>query len=322
MKIRFAVAPGNAALAARDLLAFSDAIEASGFDGIWLSDVPVAPVIDPLLGLALVAGRTTRLRLGANVVPFGRNPFGLAKELAQLDRICHGRLLLSFVTGLGQPGEREALGLGQTGRGEVLEEVLALLRAWWSGETVDHMSDRWSFTGLAPVARPLQDPLEVWLGGRGPKALDRVGRVADGWLGAQVTSREARAARDRIQASAENAGRAIDPEHFGLSIAYTRAPPDPELLRTLTTRRPDIDPRTILPVGATALRSAIHDYVEAGLSKFVIRPGAAVPHGLRSPNGLPTPSSTCRPDRDTNPVGSIQRSPATASQLARQASPI
>jgi Luciferase-like monooxygenase len=75
MKIRFAVAPGNAASADGDLLGFSNAIEAGGFDGIWLSDVPVAPVIDPLLGLALVAGQTTRLRLGANVVPLGATHF-------------------------------------------------------------------------------------------------------------------------------------------------------------------------------------------------------------------------------------------------------
>jgi probable F420-dependent oxidoreductase len=276
VKIRFAIAPGSAALAGGELLAFSDALEASGFDGIWLSDLPVAPVIDPLLGLALVAGRTTRLRLGANVVPLGRNPFLLAKELAQLDRISNGRLLLSFVTGIGAPGEREALGLGGAGRGDVLEEVLGLLRAWWAGETVEHTSERWSFTGLAAVARPVQDPLEVWLGGRGPKALDRVGRVADGWLGAQVTADEACAARQRIQASAEKAGREIDPEHFGLSIAYARASPDQELLRTLAARRPDIDPLTILPVGAAALRSAINDYIKAGLSKFVVRPMAAV----------------------------------------------
>jgi probable F420-dependent oxidoreductase len=276
MKIRFAVAPGSAALAGGELLAFAEAIEANGFDGIWLSDVTLAPVIDPLLGLALVAGRTTRLRLGANVVPLGRNPFLLAKELAQLDRISNGRLLLSFVTGIGVTGEREALGLGDAGRGEVLEEVLGLLRAWWAGETVEHISERWSFTGLAAVARPVQDPLEVWLGGRGPKALDRVGRVADGWLGAHLTADQARAARERIQAAAQSAGREIDPEHFGLSIAYTRASPDPELLRTLAAQRPDIDPLTILPVGATPLRCAINDYVEAGLSKFVIRPTAAV----------------------------------------------
>lgn len=258
------------------MVAFSDAVEASGFDGIWLSDLPLAPALDPLLGLALVSGRTRRLRLGANVVPFGRNPFLLAKELAQLDQISEGRLLLSFVTGIGQPGEREALGLGTADRGQVLEEVLGLLRRWWAGDAVDHKSDRWSFTGLAPVARPVQDPLEVWLGGRGPKALDRVGRVADGWLGAQVTVAEARAARELIQASAEHAGREVDPEHFGLSIAYARTPPEAETLRRLTARRPEIDPLTILPVGAQALRSLIREYIGAGLSKFVVRPAAGI----------------------------------------------
>jgi probable F420-dependent oxidoreductase len=276
MKIRFAVSPGSAAAGGAGILAFADAIERGGFDGIWLSDVPLAPTLDPLLGLALVAGRTSRLRLGANVVPLGRNPFLLAKELAQLDRVSHGRLLLSFVTGLGQKAERNALGLGNAGRGDVLEEVLGLLRAWWAGSTVAHQSERWSFGDVEPVVRPLQDPLEVWLGGRGPKALDRVGRVADGWLGAQVTAPEARVARERIQAVASHAAREFDPEHFGLSIPYTRARPEAELLATLTARRPDTDPLTIIAVGKEGLRRAIHDYVEAGLSKFVVRPGGAV----------------------------------------------
>ncbi len=274
MKIRFAVAPSGGADSDGGLLDFAGAIEAAGFDGIWLSDLPVAAVLDPLLGLAMVAGRSTRLRLGANVVPLGRNPFLLAKELAQLDQISNGRLLLSFVTGIGQAREREALGLGTASRGEVLEEVLGLLRAWWSGQTVNHQSERWAFTDVAAVARPVQEPLEVWLGGRGPKALDRVGRIADGWLGAHVTPTEASAGRERIQAAAEHAGREIDPEHFGLSIAYSRTAPAPELLRALRARRPDLDPLAVLPIGAPHLRALLEDYIDAGLSKFVIRPAA------------------------------------------------
>ena len=62
----------------------------------------------------------------------------------------------------------------------------------------------------------------MWLGGRGPAALDRVGRLADGWLGAFVTPAEAALARERIHAAARAAGRSFDPEHFGLSIAYAR----------------------------------------------------------------------------------------------------
>jgi probable F420-dependent oxidoreductase len=229
-------------------------------------------VLYPLLGLAHAAGSTRRLRLGANVVPLGRNPFLLAKELAQLDQLSGGRLLLSFVTGLGQPGECEALGLGGAARGAVLEEVLGLVRAWWAGETVTHRSERWSFTELASPARPVQEPLEVWLGGRGPRALDRVGRVADGWLGAQLTPAETAIARCRILEAADRAGREIDPEHFGLSIAYAHGGPPAEGLRSVAARREDIDPRELVPAGATALRAFIGGCIDSGLSKFVVRP--------------------------------------------------
>lgn len=276
MKVRFAVAPGGAAQDGVGLAAFADALETSGFDGVWLSDVPLAPVLDPLLGLALIAGRTSRLRLGANVVPLGRNPFVLAKELAQLDRLSDGRLLLSFVVGTDLPGEREVLGVDGGARTAVLEEVLGLLRRWWAGEEVEHRSPRWSFPGVAAPARPVQDPLEVWLGGRGPKALERIGRIADGWLGAAITPEEARGARERIQESAARAEREVDPEHFGLSIPYARTAPDPAVLSGIVARRPDIDPLALLPIGAHALRQLILRYVDAGLSKFVVRPAMAV----------------------------------------------
>ncbi|MFZ0089098.1 MAG: LLM class flavin-dependent oxidoreductase [Solirubrobacteraceae bacterium] len=272
MKVRFAVAPAGGALSGGDLAGFADAIERSGFDGIWLSDLPLAPTPDPLLGLVLVAGRTRRLRLGANVVPLGRNPFLLAKELAQIDQLSGGRLLLSFVTGIGQPDEAEALGLNGASRGAVLEEVLGLARSWWEGNAVSHHSTRWTFTDLPSAARPIQDPLEVWLGGRGPRALERVGRVADGWLGAQLTPAQAGTARERIQQAAAAAGREIDPEHFGLSIAYAHAAPDSAQLAHRRGRRTDIDPLAVIPVGADGLRGFIERYVAAGLSKFVVRP--------------------------------------------------
>ena len=127
----------------------------------------------------------------------------------------------------------------------MLEEVLGLVRAWWAGETVTHRSERWSFTELASPGRPVQDPLEVWLGGRGPKALDRVGRVADGWLGAQLTPAETGIARGRIQEAAARAGREVDPEHFGLSIAYTHGEAPADVLRAIAARRRDVDPREL-----------------------------------------------------------------------------
>src|SRR3984957_9721786 len=148
MKVRFAVAPGSGA-GDTDLEPFADVLEGSGFDGVWLSDLPAGPLVDPIIGLALIAARTSRAKLGANVVPLGRNPFLLAKALAHLDQLSGGRLLLSFVSGVGQAEERQILGVDGAGRGVVLEEVLGLLRTWWAGDAVEHRSPRWRFDALA-----------------------------------------------------------------------------------------------------------------------------------------------------------------------------
>jgi probable F420-dependent oxidoreductase len=275
MKVRFAVAP-HGALAAEQLVEFGDAVETAGFDGVWLSDLPVSPTLDPLVALAVLAGRSSRMHLGANVVPLGHNPHLLAKSLANLDRLSGGRLLLSFVTGLHRRGEREVLGIGDASRGDVLEESPALLRAWWAGETVTHHSERWSFDAVASPGHPAQDPLEVWLGGRGPQALERVGRIADGWLGAAIPPSGAAGAREQIQSAAAAAGRQVDPEHFGMSIPYARREPAADVLAQLARRSGETDPRELLPVGRAALREMLAGYLDAGLSKFVVRPSSPV----------------------------------------------
>jgi len=272
MKVRFAVSPTMELWDHAVLPDFVDALEALGFDTIWLSDIPMGAQVDPLVGLAFAAGRTSRLKLGANLVPIGRNPMLLAKELAQLDRLSRGRVLLSLVPGLDQPGERQALGIGEANRGRYIDEIVPLLRRWWNGEIVDHHSERFAFTGVSVRPTPQQDPLEIWLGGVGPAALRRAGRLADGWLGAALTPDEAGDAATQIVAAATEAGRTIDPEHFGLSIPYARTDPDDRTIAALRARRPDGDLAEILPVGADGLRSLIGRLVDRGLSKFVVRP--------------------------------------------------
>ena len=61
-----------------------------------------------------------------------------------------------------------------------------------------------------------------------------------------------------------------------MSIAYARTRPDPEVLNALTARRADADPLALIPIGEQGLRSFIHGYTEAGLSKFVVRPATSV----------------------------------------------
>lgn len=272
MKVRIAVAPGGRDWSTDAYVGLVDGLEARGFDTMWLSDVPLSPTIDPLVGLSFAAGRTTKLKLGANIVPLGRNPLLLAKELAQIDQLSGGRLLLMMVPGIGQPAEREALGVAGSDRGAYLDEFLPLLRRFWSGEAVDHHSARFNFSGVTLSPLPVQDPLELWLGGMGPRALERAGHLADGWLGAALTPAEAGAAKLKIEKAAADAVRTVDPEHFGLSIAYTQSEPSAEALALLARRRPGVEPTQLLPSGAGALRTLLTALVSEGLSKFVLRP--------------------------------------------------
>jgi probable F420-dependent oxidoreductase len=272
MKVRFAVAPGFREWTTDSWVAFAVGLEERRFDTMWLSDVPLAPTIDPLVGLAFAAAQTRRLKLGANVVPLGRNPMLLAKELAQIDQLSRGRLLLALVPGIGLRAERAALGVAGTDRGSQLEDTMRLLRSFWAGDVVQQRGERFSFDRVTVRPLPVQTPLEIWLGGMGPKALERAGRLADGWLGAALTPAESGKARQDIETAAAAAGRVVDPEHFGLSLAVALSEPSAETWAQLAARRPEVDPRTLLPVGRQALRHVVEALVDEGLSKFVIRP--------------------------------------------------
>lgn len=271
MKVRIAVTPSAAALREDQFDAYLVACESLGFDTIWLSDVPLGPMGDPLVSLAYAAARTTRLKLGMNVVPLGRNPLWLAKQLAQLDRLSGGRLLLQFVPGLGQPIERAALGYATSDRGKDIDRILGLVRAWWNGDTVSTTFGPWQFDDVQVSPRPLQSPLEVWLGGIGPVALDRVARLADGWLTAAATPTEAAAGRVTIERRAAEVGRAIDADHFGISLPYARSQPADALVASLARRRADGDISQILPIGPRSLADLLRAHIDGGLTKFVLR---------------------------------------------------
>jgi probable F420-dependent oxidoreductase len=274
MKVRIAVAPSFSSFDPDTFSAFIDGLEHQGFDTVWLSDIPMGAATDPLVALAHAAAHTTRLKLGTNIVPLGRNPMVLAKQLAQLDLLSNGRLLLSFVPGVDQPGERGALGIGRANRGRLLEEIIAMVRAWWNGDAVTAEHGPYVYEAVTVRPQPRQVPLEIWLGGMGPVALERAGRLADGWLGAVLEPAAAGEARRAIEQSARDAGRHIDADHFGLSLAYSRVDPTAETIAALRARRPDASLEQLLPVGREALRALLRAHIDNGITKFVLRPTA------------------------------------------------
>jgi probable F420-dependent oxidoreductase len=270
MKIRIGVGAAGAAATLESFAEFVGSIDDFGFDSLWLSEVLTGAVIDPVVGLAWAAAGNARVKVGTTMLLPGRNVLRVAKQLASLDLLCQGRLLVTMVPGLNYSPEREAIGCEPKLRGAFIDEALPLLRRLWAGETISYEGAAGCFHEVKLSPLPVQQPLEVWLGGTAPAALDRCGRLSDGWLPSMCTPEEAATGRVTIEEAAARAGRSISPEHFGISIAYARAPIDPATARVITARRSRALECT--PVGLPALRLLIEQFIRVGFSKFVVRP--------------------------------------------------
>src|SRR5689334_4532621 len=273
MKIRIGVGIGGTSASTGALTELATGLDDMGFDSLWLSEVLTGQVFDPVVGLSWAAASNPRLKIGTTMLLPGRNVLRLAKQLASLDVLCDGRLLVTLVPGLTHAPERDAIGVEPKQRGAVIDEALPLLRRLWAGETVSHDGAVGSFREVKLSPLPVQQPLEVWLGGTVPAALERCGRLSDGWLPSLCTPQEAAAGRTVIDEAAARAGRSISSEHFGMSIGYARVPIDPATARVMTARRPRSVELT--PVGLPALRALIERFIAVGFSKFVVRPVAA-----------------------------------------------
>jgi alkanesulfonate monooxygenase SsuD/methylene tetrahydromethanopterin reductase-like flavin-dependent oxidoreductase (luciferase family) len=122
------------------------------------------------------------------------------------------------------------------------------------------------------LPKPVQQPPDVWLGGRAPGELRRVGRLGDGWLASFSTPAVCAEARPVIDAAAAEAGRTIDPEHFGAMVFYSHGE-IPEQIRTLiASRNPDADPNELVPSNLDALQRIIEQFIERDFSKLVLVP--------------------------------------------------
>ncbi len=139
MKVRIGVGTGTAAMGGDELSGVLEDLEELGFDSLWWSDVLTVPGDDPLAALAFAAGRVRRLKIGTTMVLPGRNPVRLAKQIATLDRLSGGRLLVTFVLGLRLAAELDAMGCRAGDRGPQVDELLPLLRRLWEEDDVDHV---------------------------------------------------------------------------------------------------------------------------------------------------------------------------------------
>jgi probable F420-dependent oxidoreductase len=265
---------------AEGLGAFAELSEELGFDSVWLSDHVVLPrepssdypysskglpmeswrpFYEPVATMGFIAARTSRVRIGTSVlVPALRHPVLLAKMFATADALAGGRLVLGLGAGwledefsiLGAPPYAE--------RGPVLEEIVALMTALWSGEGEFHGA-HWDVPAVYFEPATEQQPRPpIWIGGNTDAAIHRAARVGDGWHPARLSPEEFGAARERLTVAVREAGR-------------RPADVEPSLTALLRFTDDSIDASRLRDVVGTtaAVTDLLARYAEAGVGTFV-----------------------------------------------------
>lgn len=177
------------------LTRIAQAAETAGFDSLWAgehhvlatssSTIPATSrYLNPVVALTFAAAYTRTIRLGTGILLLPQQqPLILAKELASLDVLSGGRLIVGIGVGWAE-AEFEALGVPFHDRGTRTDEYLAAMRAIWSEEAPAYHGRYVSFQGVQAFPHPVQQPYPpIVVGGRAPGALRRTVEQANGWYG-------------------------------------------------------------------------------------------------------------------------------------------
>ncbi|OBA96475.1 LLM class F420-dependent oxidoreductase [Mycobacteriaceae bacterium 1482268.1] len=275
MKIRFGVGLGQNPGPSR-LAEVVDHLEAADVDSLWFSELVYSPLVDPFVGMAVALARTARLKVGTSVAVLpGRHPVLVAKQLASLAAIAPKRVLPVFGLRSALPAERDLFIVPDGKRAAVFDESLQLLRTVLRQDGVTFHGKYFTVHDARVLPKP-DPPLDIWIGGATPAAFRRIGALGDGWLGSFLTPAEAGRARDAIIAAADDAGRDIEPDHYGINLAVGNGELPAPVLAAIRKRRPDLDPTELVATDWPTLHRRLDDYIAAGLTKFVIRPAGDI----------------------------------------------
>lgn len=196
--------------------------EQLGYDSVWVSDHVVVPqanvvnfgetVFDPLVTLGVLAGATSRVRLGTTVliVPY-RNAVVTAKMISSLDALSGGRLI--FGVGAGWVAAESAiLGVPFAERGAMTDEYLEAMQELWTKQSPSFSGKYTQFRGLRFEPKPLQKPHPpIWVGGHSRAALRRAAQFGAAWHPINRSPEELRAGRAELARLCQARGRTVPP---------------------------------------------------------------------------------------------------------------
>lgn len=267
---------------ATDYWRWVDLCEHGGIDSLWQTDriVSATPILESIATMAALAGRTSRLKFGVNVVSLAmRDPVLLAKQCATIDVLSEGRLLPAFGIGSPRAPEWQALNLDTTTRGRVTDEALEILALLWTGQPTTYAGKHFTLANAQISPKPVQPDLPMWIGGASEAAIRRTARYGTGWQAGAETPPQLAPLVAAIRAASIEAGRPIDDDHYGAAFPFRFGDPsDPTLarLKSAYARRTGQNPDGHFAIGtAETILARLAAYIEAGAQKFILRPLAA-----------------------------------------------
>jgi probable F420-dependent oxidoreductase len=194
--------------------------EQTGYASLWVSDhilvpaaggtLPAIEILEPVVTLAYAAAVTKSIRLATSVLvlPY-RNAIHLAKELAALDRLCGGRLIVGAASGWLE-AEFRALGAPYEKRGAYTDEAIRLMRALWANPTPSFSGDFFALDGMRFGPRPQSGSIPIWIGGTSRRAIRRAIELGDGWHGTRMRPEQVAERIGWLREIAARRGRSLD----------------------------------------------------------------------------------------------------------------
>ena len=204
---------------AAGLIDYGVQMETLGFESIWAWDhillgvEPSFPIHEALIILTAVAARTTKIKIGTGILVMPvRNPVILAKELATIDHVSNGRLIVGAAVGW-YKREFDSLGTDFTKRGKIMEQSLEIISRLWTEDKVSGDYPPYILRGAVLQPKPVQKPRPpILIGGYVDAVLKRAATKGDGWLTYYYTAESFAKTWARVRGFAEAAGR--DPDEL------------------------------------------------------------------------------------------------------------
>jgi len=227
-------------------IAVAKAAEEAGFESLWTGEhvvlpdpqappspvPPQTPMLDPVVALAAIAQHTEKVLLGTGIIILPqRNPLVLAKELATLDVVSHGRLLFGVGIGYLEP-EFRALGIPFEDKGARTMDYLRAMQAVWTQPSPSYDGKFARFSGIDAQPRPVQKPHPpIVFGGHTAAAFRRAVEIASGWYGFSQDVDQARRCVEGLREAASRCERASSLGKLEVSVTPPAGLPDRETVK-------------------------------------------------------------------------------------------